>query len=66
MKVVQKIDENGLNMIYVAEENISKDAYFEIGNDLYVALSAITAGDAIVPGTNCEVTTVAEGLNTVA
>ena len=66
MKLIQKVDANGINMVYVAEENIAKDEYFEMGNELYVATSAISAGAAAVPGTNCDPTTVAEGLNTVA
>ena len=37
--------------------------YFTIDNNIYQATTTITAGDAVVPGTNCIVINMADALN---
>ena len=48
-----------------ANANIASGAYFQVGNTLYLATSAIAAGETIVPGTNCNKTTFAAALNAI-
>jgi len=48
---------------FTANANIANGEYFQIGNTLYIATSAIASGETIIPGTNCTKTTIAEVLN---
>lgn len=47
----------------IADANIPSGKYFMINNALYLSTAAITSGEAIVPGTNCTLTNLAEALN---
>jgi len=47
----------------IASSGISESRYFQIGDELYYSTTAISAGETIVPGTNCIKTTIAEALN---
>lgn len=47
----------------VANQNISANKYFFVGETLYLSTSAISAGQTIVVGTNCIKTTLADALN---
>ena len=47
----------------VADHNITSGSYFVVNNNLYLATSAIASGEAIVEGTNCTKTDLAEALN---
>ena len=47
----------------VADANIASGKYFMVGNSLYISTAAIASGEAIVPGTNCTLTNLAEALN---
>lgn len=49
----------------VADANIQSGKYFSVNNKLYLATAAIAAGEAIVPGTNCTETSLADALNTI-
>lgn len=48
---------------YIANANIASGDYFQVGNTLYIATSAIASGERIIPGTNCSQTTIADVLN---
>lgn len=48
-----------------ASANIAAGQYFMVGNSLYYSTAAITAGSAIVPGTNCNSVSIADALNTI-
>lgn len=48
-----------------ASVNIPADQYFMVGNGLYYSTTAITAGSAITPGTNCTSVSIADALNTI-
>lgn len=47
----------------IADANIANGTYFMVGNRLFLSTAAITAGDAIVPGTNCTETNLVAALN---
>lgn len=47
----------------IADANIANGKYFMVGNRLFLSTAAITAGDAIVPGTNCTETNLVAALN---
>lgn len=47
----------------VANSSIANGAYFQIGNTLYKATTAIATGETIAPGTNCVITSIVEALN---
>ena len=47
----------------VANQNISANKYFFVGEELYYSTSAISAGQTIVVGTNCIKTNLADALN---
>lgn len=47
----------------VANQNISANKYFFVGEELYYSTSAISAGQTIIVGTNCIKTTLADALN---
>ena len=49
----------------IANANIPADQYFSVGNRLFKSISAIAAGETIVPGTNCSPTDLATVLNTI-
>lgn len=46
-----------------AEQNIADDAYFIAGRRLFRSTRAITAGETISPGVNCEEISIADALN---
>lgn len=48
-----------------ANTNIASGKYFMVGNSLYLSTASIAQGDAIVPGTNCTPTSLAEALNAI-
>ena len=48
---------------YTANNNITNGSYFFVGNKLFKATQAIANGTAIVPGTNCTETNIADALN---
>lgn len=48
-----------------ASANIAAGQYFMVGNSLFYSTTAITAGSAIVPGTNCNSVSIADALNTI-
>ena len=48
-----------------ASANIASGKYFVVNHTLYISTSAISAGEAIVPGTNCTPTNLAEALNAI-
>lgn len=48
-----------------ASANIPAGQYFMVGNSLFYSTAAITAGSAIVPGTNCNSVSIADALNTI-
>lgn len=48
-----------------ASANIAAGQYFMVGNSLFYSTRAITAGSAIVPGTNCNSVSIADALNTI-
>lgn len=48
-----------------ASANIAAGQYFMVGNGLFYSTTAITAGSAIVPGTNCTSVSIADALNTI-
>lgn len=47
----------------VANQNISANKYFMVGNELYYSTTAIASGETIVVGSNCTKTNLAEALN---
>ena len=47
----------------VANQNISANKYFFVGETLYYSTSAISAGQTIIVGTNCIKTNLADALN---
>ena len=49
----------------IANANIASGKYFMVGNSLYLSSQSIAQGDAIVPGTNCTPTSLAEALNAI-
>ena len=49
----------------IADANITSGSYFMVGNGLYLATANIANGSAIVVGTNCTRTNLAEALNTI-
>lgn len=49
----------------VADANITSGHYFMVGNSLYLATANIESGGAIVPGTNCTKTNLADALNAI-
>lgn len=60
-KYIENLTAPDDNMI--ADANIPSGKYFMINNALYLSTAAITSGEAIVPGTNCTLTNLAEALN---
>ena len=48
-----------------ANANIASGVYFMVGNRLFLSTASIAQGEAIVPGTNCTETSLAEALNTI-
>ena len=46
-----------------ANANIAANKFFMIGNTLYFSTAAIAAGATIIPGTNCNVVSLADALN---
>ena len=50
---------------WIADAGIENGAYFMVGNDLYRATTAIAAGEAIAPGTNCTKKSLAAALNEI-
>lgn len=49
----------------VADSNIASGKYFMVNNHLFLSTSAIAAGEAIVPGSNCTATNLAAALNAI-
>lgn len=47
----------------VADDNIPSGKYFSVNNKLYLSTAAIARGAAIIPGTNCNETSIPEALN---
>lgn len=47
----------------VANQNISANQYFMVGNELFYSTTAIANGASIIVGTNCTKTNLAEALN---
>lgn len=47
----------------VANTNIASGKYFMVGNNLYLATSAIASGTMVVPGSNCTALSLADALN---
>ena len=48
-----------------ANANIAANKFFMIGNTLYYSITSITAGEEIVVGTNANVVSLADALNTI-
>jgi hypothetical protein len=46
-----------------ADANIAANTFFMIGNTLYFSTAAIAQGATIIPGTNCNVVSLADALN---
>ena len=46
-----------------ANANIAANTFFMIGNTLYFSTAAIAQGATIIPGTNCNVVSLADALN---
>ena len=60
---IEQLTEPDADMI--ADANITSGSYFMVGNGLYLATANIANGSAIVVGTNCTRTNLAEALNTI-
>lgn len=49
----------------VANNNIASGKYFMVGNSLYLATTAILAGEKIIPASNCTAISLAQALNAI-
>ena len=49
----------------IADANIASGKFFMVGNRLFISTAAIENGHAIIPGTNCTETNLADALNTL-
>ena len=48
-----------------ANANIAANKFFMIGNTLYYSITSITAGEEIIVGTNANIVSLADALNTI-